>query len=297
MLPWILCGVLLIVLVIVIGRYRGLCQGLDEIAVQFGQRLTSDTNNIICLTRGHARAKRFATQINRELLFLRKQRLEYVSGDRELKEAVTAISHDLRTPLTAISGYLELLENEEQSDAARRYWTQIAGRTEEMKNLTEELFRYSVIVSSESVKPEAVVVNKVLEESLLGCMGAMTARGMQPVIEMPALPVIRRLDPRLLGRIFDNILSNALKYSDGDLTVSLSEDGVIRFANQAKTLTPVMAERLFDRFYTVETARKSTGLGLSIAQLLTERMGGRIGADYRDGRLTVTVMFREKCER
>ena len=291
MLPWILCVLLLAAVTVLLVKYFRLRQGVDDIAAQFGRLLREDTNHVIFVTHGNGHAKRLAAVLNRHLTGLRRQRLQYLSGDRELKDAVTSISHDLRTPLTAIAGYLELLEEENMSEAVREYLTRIEGRVEAMKSLTEELFRYSVLVASEETRPQETLVNKVLEESLLGCMGAFSVKGITPEVHLPDVPVRRLLDPNLLARVFGNILSNALKYSDGDLTVEMSKEGVIRFTNTAKALTPVMAERLFDRFYTVESARNSTGLGLCIARLLTERMGGAIGARFADGRLTVEVSF------
>ena len=73
------------------------------------------------------------------------------------------------------------------------------------------------------------------------------------------------------------------------MEIELTEDGILRFSNAASRMTEVQAERLFDRFYTVETARKSTGLGLSIARILVEQMNGMIGAVYEGGRLIITV--------
>ena len=108
---------------------------------------------------------------------------------------------------------------------------------------------------------------------------------------MPEKSVVRQLDTVALRRIFDNILSNAVKYSDGDLAVSLLPDGAVMVSNRAQKLSRVQAERLFDRFYTVETAQNSTGLGLSIAKLLTEKMGGTIMAEYKDGRLCIRTAF------
>ncbi len=96
-----------------------------------------------------------------------------------------------------------------------------------------------------------------------------------------------------LRRVFDNILGNAVKYSDGDLAVTLLSDGSIRFENSASKLGKVQTKRLFDRFFTVESASGSTGLGLSIARELTERLGGTIGADYQAGRLRICVSFTE----
>ena len=134
---------------------------------------------------------------------------------------------------------------------------------------------------------EPVCLNDVLEQSLAGFYGALSARGITPEIRMPEQAVARQLDTAALRRVFDNILSNAVKYADGDLAVSLLPDGTVTFSNSAPSLSRVQAERLFDRFYTVETARDATGLGLSIARLLVEKMGGVITASYENGRLHI----------
>ncbi len=93
--------------------------------------------------------------------------------------------------------------------------------------------------------------------------------------------------------MFSNLLSNAVKYSDGDLEVELTPEGRITFANRCRSLTGLEAEKLFDRFYTVEAARKSTGLGLSIARALAERMGGELTAALKEQRLVLTAYFPE----
>ena len=99
------------------------------------------------------------------------------------------------------------------------------------------------------------------------------------------------MDRAVLSRVFDNILSNALKYSAGDLEIVMSDSGEVSFSNTAPDLDDVQVGRLFDRFFTVEAARGSTGLGLSIAKTLVERMGGTITAEYSSGTLTIRVNF------
>ena len=120
----------------------------------------------------------------------------------------------------------------------------------------------------------------------------MQEKGIQPEIQLPEEPIYRELDAGAVNRIFSNIISNALKYSDGDFSVEMNDDGKIAFSNRAGNLNTVAVGRLFDRFYTVEASRNSTGLGLSIAKLLTERMGGSISAKYQEGRLVIEVWFR-----
>ena len=292
MLPWLLCGALFCAVLALCVKVFLLHSAMDDIARQLGEHLATDTNVLLSLSSRDRHARKLAADLNRHLRLLRDQRRRFHSGDRELKEAVTNISHDLRTPLTAICGYLELLEREDKSPAAERYLSLIAGRAEAMKLLTEELFRYSVILSTEEIAREPVDIVAALEESVAAFYGPLTQRGIEPVITLPEDPVIRSLDRNLLSRVFGNILNNALKYSAGDLEIALTPEGTAAFTNAAPELDEVQVGRLFDRFFTVEAARNATGLGLAIARTLVERMGGSIGADYADGRLTIRVTFR-----
>ena len=265
---------------------------IREVAEELEEKLRTDTNTLISISIGDSSVQLLASRINRQLRTLRKERLKLQTGNNELTTAVTNISHDLRTPLTAICGYLDLLEQEPQSEKSGRYLAVIRERTDAMRSLTEELFRYSVITATtDELCMEEVFLNDILEQSLAGFYGALSTRGITPKIRIPEAAVIRKLDAAALRRIFDNILSNAVKYSSGDLAVSLMPDGAVTFSNSAPSLSRVQAERLFDRFYTVETARSSTGLGLSIAKLLTEKMGGTITAEYENGHLQICIAF------
>jgi len=116
-------------------------------------------------------------------------------------------------------------------------------------------------------------------------------KNITPKISLSDSPVVRSLDKSALARIFENIVSNAVKYSDGDFEATMTETGEIRFSNTALKLSSVEVGKLFDRFYTIDSARKSTGLGLSIAKLLTERMGGSISAYYKENILSITLHF------
>ena len=291
MFPWLLWGILALAVLVLLVRLFLLRRSLDEMVQQLGERLSQDTNNPIFLSTRDARARRLAAELNVQLKELRHLRQKFQQGDAELKNAVTSISHDLRTPLTAIQGYLDLLEREELPDNARRYLGLIRNRMEAMTKLTEELFRYSLAVDRQEPVREKVDLRRCLEESLVAFYAAMSQRGITPDISLPDGPVVRILDPSGLGRIFGNIIGNALKYSGGSFAVSLDKAGTAVFSNEAPSLDPVSAARLFDRFYTVETGQGATGLGLSIARLLTERMGGTIRADCREERLYITVSF------
>ena len=253
------------------------------------RRRNEETNTLLSLPSRDREMRLLTSTLNQELRSLRQDRLRYQQGDQELKDAVAGISHDLRTPLTAISGYLELLKFQQLPPDATRYLEQVESRTQSMKRLTEELFQYSVAASTEKLELQPVDLGRALEETLLAFCGALESRGITPEIHLTEKKVIRYLDPGALNRVLGNLLTNALKYSAGDLSVSLDESGRIAVSNSAPQLDPITTGRLFDRFYTVEAAKNSTGLGLSIAKALTERMGGRIWAEFSQGRLTLLV--------
>lgn len=280
---------LIFVIFILLIKIYLLHRAAGEIETGFAERVMTDTNTLIDISCRDRYMRSLADAVNRELRELRKKRHRYEQGDMELKNAVTNISHDLRTPLTAICGYLDMLEQEEKSEAVGRYIEIIRNRTDMLKQLTEELFRYSVIVSSENNKKCKVAVGSVLEEAVAAFYAVFMERGIEPDIKMPECGVIRELDPSALSRVFENLLNNVLKYSDGDLEIVLSETGEITFSNEASGLSEVQVGKLFDRFYTVDNAHRSTGLGLAIARMLVEQMGGTIAAYFSDGRLFVKI--------
>lgn len=286
-----LAGILVVIIIMLSIKIYLMEKSVREIMEAFADRLKTDTNILIDISSRDKNMRELADRINTELRLLRKERRCYQQGDQELKDSVTNISHDLRTPLTAICGYLNLLKHEEKSAAVDEYLAQVQNRVDVMISLTEEMFRYSIAASSYELKRERINVVSVLGESLLSFYGMMQEKGIQPVIAMPEEPVWRMLDVSALNRIFSNIISNALKHSDGDLFVDMKENGTITFSNTAQTLNSVIVGRLFERFYTVGTNYYSTGLGLSIAKLLTERMGGQISAEYKGEMLYITVQF------
>lgn len=291
----VVCGCLLLLMAALFTKIYLLKKAAKELEQGLRMRMTEETNTLIDISSNDKAMRKLATVINTELRELRKRRQRFEQGDQELKNAVTNISHDLRTPLTAIYGYLDLLEEEEKSETVERYLEVIRNRAGMLTQLTEELFRYSIVMSGENeLTMEPVDVAAVLEESVAGFYTALQEQGIAPVIQMPEQKVVRTLDRAALSRIFSNLLNNAVKYSDGDLSITLSESGELVFTNSASGLDEVQVEKLFGRFYTVEAARHSTGLGLTIAKTLTEQIGGSIAATYRDGQLSICIVFPEE---
>lgn len=289
---WAVIGIMAVIIIVLLLKIYILQTAAKEIASAFADRLITDTNTLIDISLGGRYMRNLANSINKELRMLRAERHRFQQGDMELKAVVANISHDLRTPLTAICGYLDLLGQEETSEAVKRYIGVIRNRTEVLVELTEELFRYSVVVSEDKhMDRKPVAINRVLEDSIAAFYTSLNERGIAPKIQIPEDNVVRTLDQSLLARVFSNLLNNAIKYSSGDLEITLSETGEITFINTASRLDEVQVGKLFDRFYTVEAARKSTGLGLAIAKTLVEQMNGTISAKYENNRLIICILL------
>ena len=269
-------------------------KAIREIKRGFSEKLYTDTNTPIMLSSHDKLVSSLANDINVELKELQKQKHRYIQGDKELKNAITNISHDLRTPLTTICGYLSLLDKEEKSEHIARQLSIIKNRTFALKQLVEELFRYTTIISdTENSVYTETVINNVLEDCISSYYAIFKEKGITPNINLCEQKIVRSVDKTALLRIFNNVIDNAIKYSEGDLTISLFENGKIVFSNHTSDLNEIQIGKLFDRFYTVNTARKSTGLGLSIAKALIEKMDGNISADYSNNVLSIIIKLNE----
>ena len=289
---WAAIGVMATIIVVLFVKIYTLQKSAKEIKNAFADRLMTETNTLIDISSNDKYMRELAASINIQLRNLREERHFFIEGNAELKNAVTNISHDLRTPLTAICGYLDLLEQEEKSTTIERYIEIIRNRADLLTELIEELFRYSVIISGERlVVREPIAINGILEESIAAFYTTLNKRGIVPNIKITQAKIVRSLDRSSLIRVFSNLLNNAIKYSDGDLDITLTDSGEVIFANTASRLNEVQVGKLFDRFYTVEAARKSTGVGLAIARTLIEQMNGTISAKYENGRLSICIFF------
>ena len=233
--------------------------------------------------------------LNKTLEKMRKKYNLYVQGDSEVKQTIGNASHDLRTPLTAIIGYLELAKGKMQAgEDITSYLDIIENRARYMKELTDELFEFSGIIGDndrEELQTEEIEINRVLEDSIIDYYSVLSENGIEPVVEITEEPVVRSLNRHVLERIFANLLSNAVKYSQGDLKITLAGSGEIIFENYAPEITEIQVQQLFDRFYTVRTGRNSTGLGLAIARNLVTRLDGTIDAKHIEKKLVIRISF------
>lgn len=279
---------------------------IKKIGENLEEILTNDTNNLITVSTSNKQIKKVAGKLNTELKKLRKVKIQYENGSEELKRTITNISHDMRTPLTAISGYIELMENNIEAEEVnnskskiirreenkQKYLKIIKRKTSELIELTEQLFKFSTTMDTLwKIDKENCCINEILEEILAEYYSIFKKKNIVPEINICNEMIYKNLNKNSLIRIFENILSNMIKYSDGDFKIRLERSGKIIFSNKAKKLDTTTVQKIFDRYFTVENANNVTGVGLSIAKQLVEINEGNIIAKYMDGNLVIEVQL------
>ena len=268
-------------------------KSMKDIKKQLHLILTADTNNLLTISSSDNHVKELADSLNIELKELRKQRLQYEKGNQELKKAITNISHDLRTPLTAISGYIDLIKNHKERNRQEDYLEIIERKTNDVVLLIEQLFDFSKIIDEGiKINKNIYCINELLEESLANYYIIFKEHGIVPNVDISKKKIYRYVDKNTITRVFENILSNVIKYSNGDFKVILDEEGNISFSNKASSLDATTVKKIFNRYYTVENANKSTGLGLNIAKQLIELNNGRINARYKKDTIYINIQLK-----
>lgn len=296
---FVICMILIIKIYLNNKDIKKIGENLEEI-------LTNDTNNLITVSTSNKQIKKVAGKLNTELKKLRKVKIQYENGSEELKRTITNISHDMRTPLTAISGYIELMENNIEAEEVnnskskiirreenkQEYLKIIKRKTSELIELTEQLFKFSTTMDTLwKIDKENCCINEILEEILAEYYSIFKKKNIVPEINICNEMIYKNLNKNSLIRIFENILSNMIKYSDGDFKIRLERSGKIIFSNKAKKLDTTTVQKIFDRYFTVENANNVTGVGLSIAKQLVEINKGNIIAKYMDGNLVIEVQL------
>lgn len=296
---FVICMILIIKIYLNNKDIKKIGENLEEI-------LTNDTNNLITVSTSNKQIKKVAGKLNTELKKLRKVKIQYENGSEELKRTITNISHDMRTPLTAISGYIELMENNIEAEEVnnskskiirreenkQKYLKIIKRKTSELIELTEQLFKFSTTMDTLwKIDKENCCINEILEEILAEYYSIFKKKNIVPEINICNEMIYKNLNKNSLIRIFENILSNMIKYSDGDFKIRLERSGKIIFSNKAKKLDTTTVQKIFDRYFTVENANNVTGVGLSIAKQLVEINKGNIIAKYMDGNLFIEVQL------
>lgn len=250
-------------------------------------------------TRMSRRLRPLATNVNGVFDAAQKAMAEEREIERSKDEMITNVSHDLRTPLTSILGYLGLIVNDEQGNLSRADMTKYAktafDKAGQMKSLVEDLFDYTQ-VRQVDFKLHWAPLDLAAMLQQLAVNYELEAKNKHVVVSAVTNPNSIEMvgDPDRLARVFMNLISNALKYGDGATFVRLSAKtfpseniAEIRVTNNGEKIPEESIKRLFDRFYRVESSRNTktggTGLGLAIVNGVIEAHGGTVRVESNDG--------------
>ncbi|PGS53992.1 two-component sensor histidine kinase [Bacillus sp. AFS041924] len=238
-----------------------------------------------------------AVEINKQIELTRKSKAEKRLSENELKQAISYISHDIRTPMTSILGYIQFLESDEITIEMRKEYTNIIKNSaQRLKVLLEDFFELSIIDQIDyPMKLEKIKLNQLILEVLLGFYEEFNKQNLEPTIEIPNTEIIIMADSSAVKRVIENLIINAIKHSCGNINIFLEKTKAstqLTISNSVNELGESDLQRMFDRFYKADQTRtgKGTGLGLPIAKSLMNKMNGNIRAEFKENRLFM------KCE-
>lgn len=265
---------------------------LKNITRELKEITEKDTNLLLSTSSGDKSIKILVDSLNKELKKLLSLKREYSKGIFDVKKSAENIAHDIRTPLTVIKGYVDLLEKEELSEEGRKYLEIIKGRVDYMKEMIDELFLSLSMKSRGVLNLSNIDAKSILEEALVSYYNEFKKKGMSPSLMTPNEKVIIKADSKALYRVYSNIISNALKYGEGEFKVEMDEKGNTIFSNLAPNMDSVEANKLLDRYYTISDAKASSGIGLSISKEILQEMGGELKVKLENQRLYISIIYK-----
>lgn len=299
---WIvLCGGLLFLCVILICREVLIKRELKNIKRELARTEDLDYNRQITVTLFDKDISALAVQINHNLDYQKQLKGKSQQSERLLRQSVSDIAHDLRTPLTVIGGNLQMLEREDSITGKTRERLDICqNKTKVLREMVDDFFEMSVLESGErEAVLDRVDITKLLMQFIVDHEAVIRSKGIIPDVRLPERSVVISADERLLLRMLENLLANVMKYAQNDfiLDVKLRADNrcCIRFINELdrEQAAGIDTDHIFDRTYRASRSRSGSGagLGLYIVKLLAEKQGALAEAEKTDERLEIRLLF------
>src|SRR5574344_635721 len=277
-----------VVLCIYKRQVRKMCKQLEVLQ-------KNDSNLLVSLNIHFKELEKLADHINKNNTYCRKRNIECENRDRMLKQAITNISHDIRTPLTSLNGYFELLQLTNDKSEKERYYQIIQERIHYLKEMLEQLFTYVKLQNGDyDFDLKRVDAKELLCKTIFTFYDDIKEKNIEPVIELPDEPTYGLLNGFALIRVYQNIIKNAMDHADRELIIKMITDDqniVIRFTNSMCDGEIIEPDKVFNRFYRGEQSKSqtSTGLGLSIAKEMVEKMDGEIEAYIKENQFTIEI--------
>lgn len=294
----IIIGLSALLLIILTVKYIRMKKQIRYLTGQINDLADGASEKMLDMSLVDRDLEKLAGAINKHYAKQRYTVVRVVQHEQRLKESIANISHDLRTPLTVLMGHLQLVRKSDLTQEQNRRVETALRKAERMKELMETFYDLSLI-DSEQAAPvkERINFSNLILDFLTENAPLLESRNILPDIRLPGCSVFLDTDRIMMERILQNLLSNAVRYCAGDIMISLSEEGngkvVFCMENTVPAGTKIDTARIFDRFYTGDPSRhgESTGLGLAVVKVLTEKLGGEIDAGMRGDVLWIKAEY------
>lgn len=243
--------------------------------------------------------RRLASDINEILDSYDERHEKILREDKEIKDTLTNMSHDIRTPLTSLKGYFELLEQTDDPEERRKYSSIITGRIDSLSEILETMFLYTKVSNVNfKISIDPIECSKIILETLFEYYDDFQDKGFE--VDVDVDEGIRILgNEQSLKRIMQNLIRNSLVHGGGDVKLSVKRDEqgkkvVITLDNLLVEGQNPDPQKVFDRYYKGDASRHtgSSGVGLSVVKKLVESMSGDISAVVSDGRFKIAMSFK-----
>ena len=274
---------------------RNIKKSVEDFKYIFENR---DSNRKLKLNHPDKNFENLLFEINRYLENTQANKLKYIKREEEIRKEIENISHDLRTPLTSIRGYLELINDETISEKEKKdYISIIQKRSKVLQNLIQDFYDLSRIENNDyNLNIEIVDINRELREQILLFYNDFEKKSIHVDINLDKNPVLVKLDEGAIKRVFNNLIQNSIKYSKSSFCMSLIRnynEVIIEFRNDVEDISKDELSLLFNRFYMKDKSRSSdsSGLGLTISKFLVESMNGEIDVELDEDWIIFRVKF------
>lgn len=294
---YIIIGILAGIIIlqsIIMWKYQ---RQVKDICRQLAFLMKHDSNMLIHREFGLGGIGMLSDRLNDLLELRRKEKQYYQEKETLIADTYTNLSHDIRTPLTSLDGYFQLMEACENVEEQRRYLNIIHERIHSLNEMLEELFMFTKL-KNESYRLEltSCCINRILKETVFSYYDDWVRREIQPDIQITEEQLYIDGNKQGLSRIIQNVIKNGLDHGEKKIRIVLKREqnqAVLRISNQVTASEQIDIEHVFDRFYKADAARSktSTGLGLSIAREFVRRMNGEIGAKIEENEFIVEMSF------
>lgn len=292
-------GILILIIVILSFRLYLFRRQLSSIRKQVEFIRKNETNMELSITIHHKGWNSLVVSLNKLLKDIKRRKYVTLNQEDLFKQTITSISHDLRTPLTSASGYIQMLYKDGIDAKKQKEYIQIIqNRINSVTVMLNQLFEYTRLESNVyELDYEKIDLNGIVCDTISMFYDELVQNKIEPDIQIEEGPVWVFGDSLAWIRIIENILSNAIKYGENRIGILLQKENNeinLRISNRTSTIEQKDVEYIFERFYTTDLSKtkKSTGLGLAIAKEFVIRMGGTIEAELNDDIFAINIRMK-----